>query len=82
MSALNEHKSSGSLTGKVAMITGGASGIGRATALLFAREGAAVVVVDIDEPKAQAVVQSIVDEGGKAMFLHCDVTNASDCKSW
>jgi len=69
------------LTGKVAMITGGASGIGRATALLFAREGAAVVVVDIDEPKAQAVVQSIVDEGGKAMFLHCDVTNASDCKS-
>ncbi len=69
------------MTGKVAMITGGASGIGRATALLFAREGAAVVVVDIDEAKAQVVVQSIVDEGGKAMFLHCDVTSASDCKS-
>jgi len=69
------------LSGKVAMITGGASGIGRATALLFAREGAAVVVVDIDEPKGQAVVESMVKEGGKAIFLHCDVTRASDCQS-
>ena len=81
MPALNEHKRRGLLSGKVAMITGGASGIGRATALLFAREGAAVVVVDIDEPKGQAVVQSMVDEGGKAIFLHCDVTRASDCQS-
>ena len=69
------------LNGKIAMITGGASGIGRATALLFAREGAAVAVIDIDEPRGPAVVQSIVNDGGKAIFLHCDVTRASDCQS-
>ncbi len=70
----------GSLTGKRALITGGASGIGRATALLFAREGAAVSVVDIDETGGQAVAQMIVDEGGQAIFVRCDVTQAADCQ--
>jgi NAD(P)-dependent dehydrogenase (short-subunit alcohol dehydrogenase family) len=63
------------------MITGSASGIGRATALRFAREGAAVAVVDIDESKGRNVVQSIVDSGGKGIFLHCDVTSSSECRS-
>ncbi len=72
--------SEGILTGKVALITGGASGIGRATALLFAREGAAVSVVDIDQAKGQAVVKEIVEEGGRAIFVHCDVTQAADCQ--
>ena len=66
---------------KVVIVTGGASGIGRATALLFSREGATVAIVDIDEPKGLAVVQSIVDSGGKAVFLRCDVTKTVECRS-
>jgi NAD(P)-dependent dehydrogenase (short-subunit alcohol dehydrogenase family) len=70
----------GSLTGKRALITGGASGIGRATALLFAREGAAVSVVDLDEVGGQAVVREIVNNGGQAIFVRCDVTQAKACQ--
>jgi NAD(P)-dependent dehydrogenase (short-subunit alcohol dehydrogenase family) len=70
----------GILAGKRALITGGASGIGRATALLFAREGAAVAVVDLNEVGGQAVVQEIVDSGGQAIFLRCDVSLAADCQ--
>ena len=69
-----------SLTGKHALITGGASGIGRATALLFAREGAAVAVVDLDKTGGQAVVETIVSEGGRAVFVRCDVSQAADCQ--
>ncbi len=68
------------LAGKRALITGGASGVGRATALLFARQGAAVSVVDIDQSGGQAVVQAIMEDGGRAVFLRCDVAVAADCR--
>jgi NAD(P)-dependent dehydrogenase (short-subunit alcohol dehydrogenase family) len=68
------------LKDKVALITGGASGIGRATALLFAREGAAVVVADLDKTGSQDVIQQIASEGGQAQFVPCDVTVQADCQ--
>lgn len=70
----------GSLEGKRALITGGASGIGRATALLFAREGAAVAVADRDEEGGQETVERIRKEGGRAIFVPCDVTIEADCR--
>jgi len=68
------------LEGKGALLTGGGSGIGRATALLFAREGAAVAVVDLDESRAQAVAREIEGEGGEAIAVRCDVSQAADCQ--
>jgi NAD(P)-dependent dehydrogenase (short-subunit alcohol dehydrogenase family) len=68
------------LKGKVAIVTGGASGIGRATAVLFAREGAAVAIVDLDEPHARNAVQDIEAQGGQAIFIRCDVTRAEECQ--
>jgi NAD(P)-dependent dehydrogenase (short-subunit alcohol dehydrogenase family) len=68
------------LKDKVALITGGASGIGRATALLFAQEGAAVAIVDIDEESGESVAREIQAAGGRAIFTACDVTSAEDCQ--
>jgi len=70
----------GVLYGKIALITGGSSGIGRATALLFAREGAAVSIMDLEQVGGQAVVQSIIEGGRKAIFVRGDVSKAGDCK--
>jgi len=71
----------GKLEGKVALITGAASGIGRATALLFAQEGAKLVAVDIDETKGQQVIEEISGMGGKAVFVRADVSKPEDVKA-
>ncbi len=63
------------LAGKTALITGAGVGIGRATAVLFAKEGADIVVVDLNETTGAETVQIIVDAGGKAAFVKADVSN-------
>ncbi|MDH3520442.1 MAG: SDR family oxidoreductase [Myxococcales bacterium] len=70
----------GSLHGKSALVTGAASGIGRATALLFAREGAAVTAVDIDAVRGREVADAIAAQGGRAIFAQADVTRPDDCR--
>jgi NAD(P)-dependent dehydrogenase (short-subunit alcohol dehydrogenase family) len=68
----------GQVEGKVAIVTGGASGIGAACATTLAREGAKVVITDIDDAGAQAVVDKIVADGGEAICLHQDVSIEED----
>jgi len=68
------------LDGKIALITGGASGIGRATASLFAREGAAVAITDLNEEGGKSAARDIVQQGGRAIFEPADVTRAEDCQ--
>ena len=63
----------GRFEGKVAIVTGGASGIGAATLRRLAAEGAAVVCADIDEARGEAVVREIASSGGRASFRRCDV---------
>ena len=69
------------LTDKVALITGGASGIGHETAKLFATEGAKVVVVDINDDEGKKTVSLIRDAEGDAVFQHADVSSSADCES-
>ena len=66
--------------GKVAIVTGAASGIGRATARLLAGEGAAVTVADIDAAAAASVVREIEAGGGTAYAIRADLTNAQECR--
>jgi len=68
----------GRLAGKVAVITGAASGIGAATAVTFCREGAAVVVADLNDAGGRAVVEACVADGGRAAFQRTDVSVESD----
>jgi NAD(P)-dependent dehydrogenase (short-subunit alcohol dehydrogenase family) len=71
----------GTFAGKVAFVTGGASGIGRAAALAFAREGASVVVADVSEQGNQETLRLVEGLGGRALAVLCDVTNAAEVKA-
>ncbi len=67
--------------GKVAFVTGAANGIGRATALTFAGEGASVVVADVSEQGNQDTARMIEEAGGRALAVGCDVSRAEDVKA-
>jgi NAD(P)-dependent dehydrogenase (short-subunit alcohol dehydrogenase family) len=76
--AANQNKG---FAGKVAFVTGAGTGIGRATALAFAREGASVVVSDISEQNVRETARMIEADGGRAFAIRCDVTRAEDVKA-
>ena len=68
----------GALEGKVAVVTGASMGIGRASAVIFAREGASVVVADIDDAGGHDTVAMVEAAGGEASFVHTDVSSPAD----
>jgi NAD(P)-dependent dehydrogenase (short-subunit alcohol dehydrogenase family) len=69
------------LKNKVALITGSGSGIGKSSALLFAREGAVVIVNDVSEDKGNETVEEIGTQGGQAIFVQADVTNPASVEA-
>jgi NAD(P)-dependent dehydrogenase (short-subunit alcohol dehydrogenase family) len=68
------------LQNKVALITGGTSGIGQATAILFAKEGASLAITGRNEKRGHAVANQILQSGGKAIFIRTDVRKAAECR--
>ncbi|BAZ36822.1 short-chain dehydrogenase/reductase SDR (plasmid) [Calothrix sp. NIES-4101] len=70
------------LANKVALVTGGSSGIGRETAKLLASAGAKVAIADIDTTGGLSLLEEIKNSGGDAMFCTCDVSNESEVKDW
>ena len=68
------------LQNKVALITGGSSGIGAATAILFAKEGASLAITGRNETRGHAVVAQILERGGNAIFIRTDVRKAAECR--
>jgi NAD(P)-dependent dehydrogenase (short-subunit alcohol dehydrogenase family) len=69
------------LEGKVALITGGASGMGKIASTLFASEGARVVLTDVQDEAGEATAKEIRDAGGEAHYVHADVSQASDAEA-
>ncbi len=69
------------LQDNVALITGAASGIGRETALVFAAEGAKVLVVDVNDAAGEETVRTVEAQGGEAAYCHADVSSAADCEN-
>jgi NAD(P)-dependent dehydrogenase (short-subunit alcohol dehydrogenase family) len=80
-SAIVEYDAMGMLDGKVAFITGGASGIGEGTARRFAQEGALVAIADVQDEAGESIRRELVGDGGRALYVHCDVRDPASVQA-